>query len=29
MSTFTVIGMTLLVLFFGTMIHGDSRQAGH
>jgi len=27
MSTFTVIGMTLLVLFFGALV-GDSRHAG-
>jgi len=28
MSAFTIIGMTLLVLFFGALV-GDNRHAGH
>jgi hypothetical protein len=29
MSAFALIGMTMLALFFGAMIRGDSRSPGH
>jgi hypothetical protein len=29
MTTFTMIGLTMVALFFGALVGGESRSAGH